>query len=970
MVVHRSRLLCGLLFLALLVVSVSAQAAMVTRRLKTGLQPSSPGDDLPQAWAAPVEDPPTLDGRLDDKCWSATRPVVLGKLERYGEASPRTEARFLHKAGVLYVGLKLAEPNVGKLKRSVKQHDGPAWEDDSVELFLQPRADREYYQLVISAGGAVFDRRGHGEAADWDSKAKTAVAVDKDGWSLEAAIPMAALGADDKTPGRWRVNVYRNRQAGPKAENQAWSPTLRGDYDVPERFGHLLFTAEPPWGKQPQAVAAGNEITVEDLGDGKAVLKFDLSAVPKGAKVYRASLLCQRRPLSPSDPQALADIEVYPLAALYQEGTAPKTDAKPLVLLAPEYRSFDVLDLVRAWAEGRRPNHGLYVKTFPGWMKDKTYLDLAFEGKAEDLPPQPTGLKTSHRAGQTFITWREAEPLIKSEQATWGEIRQAAASPTACRYRVYSHSKPIDAKNISEAQLLATVEPLSAYNTNGRNLEYLIGQAMIQSDEMGELARDYNGYIYTWGMDHPRMDRYPVSRLVIDEKAGPLPAGSGLYVHHPASAGNRYYAVASIRQGVENAADFSPSNALLQPVAETVGSGEPVRQGKGLWGPYFDWPGTRWVYVQWCAPPLAPQPNMYFNYSVLVPPDIKGKAPAELYFHPAGYSYAQPGKKLLADSIQIAPHDYPPSGWYGFNEAYGAVRSPRAAVVRNHTQRRIIAFLEWAKKTLPVDEGRIVAAGADGAASLALNFPDMFAFVWITGFDQDGGVLNPKRAREFTACWGPASPDVKDDQGRANWAWAELDKLVLARKSDLPLFACSGASWGRLPGYAKGQGRFYSAMLEARQPLHAGWGWEGGRSLGSLDWYTGQWRGMVLRRDTPVLAFSNCTADHDRESSGLAGGGFVWKDLRDAPDEFSATLFCPAKGSFDLTPRRLVKFKVRPNERLRYEAVSLPGPPPRGETIAPQSGEVAADAQGLVVVKGLNYGERIGGLVVKITRTK
>jgi len=57
---------------------------------------------------------------------------------------------------------------------------------------------------------------------------------------------MRALGVGDSPPATWRADIYRNRRAGPEGTNQAWSPTLRTDYNVPERFGHLLFTPKPP----------------------------------------------------------------------------------------------------------------------------------------------------------------------------------------------------------------------------------------------------------------------------------------------------------------------------------------------------------------------------------------------------------------------------------------------------------------------------------------------------------------------------------------------------------------------------------------------------------------------------------------------------------------------------------------------------------------------------------------------------
>ena len=92
---------CGLTACAVLAVAAVGEAAVVTARLGTGLPPRGPREDLPRSWAAPVDEAPTIDGRLDEKSWTATRPVVLGTIERHGKASPQTEARCLHHGGFL-----------------------------------------------------------------------------------------------------------------------------------------------------------------------------------------------------------------------------------------------------------------------------------------------------------------------------------------------------------------------------------------------------------------------------------------------------------------------------------------------------------------------------------------------------------------------------------------------------------------------------------------------------------------------------------------------------------------------------------------------------------------------------------------------------------------------------------------------------------------------------------------------------
>ena len=40
--------------------------------------------------------------------------------------------------------------------------------------------------------------------------------------------------------------------------------------------------------------------------------------------------------------------------------------------------------------------------------------------------------------------------------------------------------------------------------------------------------------------------------------------------------------------------------------------------------------------------------------------------------------------KFLDRSIQLCPHDFPFSGWYGMNDAVGTLKNPADGVVRRH----------------------------------------------------------------------------------------------------------------------------------------------------------------------------------------------------------------------------------------------------------------------------------------------
>jgi hypothetical protein len=343
--------------------------AAVTVRLGTGRSATGTTNGLAKTWVAPANAAPTLDGRIDEACWSAPRPIELGKLATRGNTSPRTEARLVHHGGALYLAVRLDEPNVDRIKRAAIGPDGRAWEDDSVELFLSPEPESGYFQFIFSAGGGVFDRKGHGDPAGFNAGAKTAVQIGEDEWTLEAAIPMRSLGVGDSPPPAWRANIYRNRQAGPEGTNQAWSPTLRPDYDVPERFGHLIFTPTSPWAE----AAAGTRLSgirVEELDDGGTALLFDLSELPAGTKVHRARLLCQRTRPEPSDPAAMESIEILPIAGTFEKGTPPRTESQPLRLIGPWFRWFDVTEHARRWVG--RDDRGVIVKRLPGWQIDKT----------------------------------------------------------------------------------------------------------------------------------------------------------------------------------------------------------------------------------------------------------------------------------------------------------------------------------------------------------------------------------------------------------------------------------------------------------------------------------------------------------------------------------------------------------------------------------------------------------------------
>lgn len=204
---------------------------------------------------------PRLDGVLDDPAWRlANSTGALVDTRNGGAAAVQASARLLWDAKYLYVGV---EVNDAWLRASDRKRDAHLWEQDCVELMLDPDGDGEnYFEIQVSPRGEVFDTRydarrvpkpfGH---LDWDSQVRAAVstrgAIDDleadSGYTVEIAIPWQAFSLD-RTPGRppaigeqWRANLYVMDLGAKRQRAAAWSPLGTGDFHVPSRFGILAF---------------------------------------------------------------------------------------------------------------------------------------------------------------------------------------------------------------------------------------------------------------------------------------------------------------------------------------------------------------------------------------------------------------------------------------------------------------------------------------------------------------------------------------------------------------------------------------------------------------------------------------------------------------------------------------------------------------------------------------------------------
>jgi len=152
--------------------------------------------------------PPAIDGVLSDQAWGAAGISEVPAANGAG-AMPRTLAMVCFDDAAIYIGVKCSQLSKAKPKAEQRDRDTGTWKDDCIELWFDTSGKAEtVYQFIVNAVGSIYDQKsGVGDAynPDWQQ----AVTAGEDAWSVEVAIPLAALELS-KWPKRLNFNIGRN----------------------------------------------------------------------------------------------------------------------------------------------------------------------------------------------------------------------------------------------------------------------------------------------------------------------------------------------------------------------------------------------------------------------------------------------------------------------------------------------------------------------------------------------------------------------------------------------------------------------------------------------------------------------------------------------------------------------------------------------------------------------------------------
>jgi photosystem II stability/assembly factor-like uncharacterized protein len=198
---------------------------------------------------------PHLDGQLNEPFWKAADRMLLRGDEEVGRttlSADQTDAtdtivrptdsgelRLAYDDAFLYLAVQCPKA-IGVDYRpddSARPRDGDLAQHDRVALRLD--LDRDFttaFQLTV-------DHRGWTHESCWDDAAwnpswYVAAASDDERWTVEAAVPLAALTA--KLPSPKHVWAVSARRTVPRVGSALWSGGTAGR-DSPEQFGLLIF---------------------------------------------------------------------------------------------------------------------------------------------------------------------------------------------------------------------------------------------------------------------------------------------------------------------------------------------------------------------------------------------------------------------------------------------------------------------------------------------------------------------------------------------------------------------------------------------------------------------------------------------------------------------------------------------------------------------------------------------------------
>ena len=237
-----------------------------------------PPESHPELEIVRTDQPPIIDGVLDDAVWADAAVIEnLRQVEPIEDADPTqpTEIRVLFDENAMYFGVRCFDSDPQAIIATQLRRDGSLDADDRIELVIDPFFDRRNgFFFAINPVGAKVDGLVVNNTQllrDWDGIWYAKATRDDQGWVAEIAIPYKTISFNPGSS-RWSFNLQRivrrdnelSRWSAPQQNKDLESIADAGVLEGIENITQGIGLDVKPYGKVgPRHDASGDHVDLD-----------------------------------------------------------------------------------------------------------------------------------------------------------------------------------------------------------------------------------------------------------------------------------------------------------------------------------------------------------------------------------------------------------------------------------------------------------------------------------------------------------------------------------------------------------------------------------------------------------------------------------------------------------------------------------------------------------------------------------
>ena len=172
-------------------------------------------DYRPEVTAVRVDEPPKIDGHLDEAVWSSAPlagPLLQYQPNSYTHLDQQTFFRVAYDDNNLYVAIWCWDTEPDRIVARLMRRDDELWNDDAININLDTFNDlRNSYTFLVNPNGtrhdAISTNNGNYNSR-WDGVWNAKTQITEYGWQVEVALPLTTFSFDPESS-QWGLNVGR-----------------------------------------------------------------------------------------------------------------------------------------------------------------------------------------------------------------------------------------------------------------------------------------------------------------------------------------------------------------------------------------------------------------------------------------------------------------------------------------------------------------------------------------------------------------------------------------------------------------------------------------------------------------------------------------------------------------------------------------------------------------------------------------